>query len=239
MEKTVKTPTRDYEGLIALVRILRSEDGCPWDREQTPEQIQTYLLEEAYEVCEAIASHDPEEICCELGDLLFHIIFLARIFEETGDFTLRDVVSGITEKMIRRHPHVFGEARVSGTEEVRRQWHEIKMAENAKNGPTEKKPFGSVPGNLPALMRAYRVSERAAKSGLCEADVDTLLQALESAVDTLKETARGADENKQARQVGHLLFATIELARLLNVHPEGALTEALREFEGRHQPCLE
>ena len=121
MEKAVNSLPAGFDGLIALVETLRGDQGCPWDREQTPEQIKTYLLEEAYEVLDAIESGNSEDLCSELGDLLFHIVFLARIFEEAEEFNIRDVVQKISEKMIRRHPHVFGQTQVSGSDEVRQK----------------------------------------------------------------------------------------------------------------------
>ena len=235
MEKITAPPPKDFEGLIALVRILRSEDGCPWDREQTAEQIKTYLLEEAYEVIEALDSGGRDEVCGELGDLLFHVIFLARVFEETGHFTIQDVVRTITEKMIRRHPHVFGRAKVSGTEDVKRRWHEIKMAEAKAKEPAQRGPFASVPRKLPALMRAYRISERAAKAGLCQTDLDALLQGLDKSLLEFKEALRDSKDKEKAEKLGDLLFALIHIARTLNVHPEVALADTIRVFEDRHQ----
>jgi tetrapyrrole methylase family protein/MazG family protein len=223
----------DFYRLVDLVEILRSDQGCPWDREQTPEQIKTYLLEETYEVLEALDSGSTEDVCAELGDLIFHIVFLARIFEEAGDFDIRDVVQTITEKMIRRHPHVFGQAHVSNSEEVRHRWHEIKLAE-AKDKDTAPASFlDSVPRKLPALMRAYRISERAAKVGLHWPDIDSLLNKLDKGLVEVKATLRRADSEKLAEQLGDLLFTTVNLGRFVRVHPEAALTGTIAEFVKR------
>ena len=227
------TASGDFHRLVELVEILRSDHGCPWDREQTPEQIKTYLLEETYEVLEALDSGSTKDVCAELGDLLFHIVFLARIFEEAGDFDIGDVVQTITEKMIRRHPHVFGQAQVSNSEEVRQRWHEIKLAE-AKSKDTAVASFlDSVPRKLPALMRAYRISERAAKVGLDWPDIDSLLNKLDKGLVEVKAALRRADSENLAEQLGDLLFTTVNLGRFLRVHPEAALTGTIAEFVKR------
>jgi len=233
LEKAVISLPADFEGLIALVKILRSDHGCPWDREQTPEQIKVYLLEEAYEVLEAIESGNPQDVCAELGDLLFHIVFLARIFEEAGDFNIRDVVKTITEKMIRRHPHVFGQTQVSSSDEVRHRWHEIKMAE-AKDKDTAQSSFlDSVPQKLPALMRAYRISERAAKVGFDWPDVDSVLKKLDEKLSELKAALKRANSEKLAEELGGLLFTMVNLSRFMRVHPEAALAQAISKFVKR------
>ena len=127
-------PSGDFRRLVELVEVLRGDHGCPWDREQSPEQIKAYLLQECYEVLEALESGSPEDVCDELGDVLFQIVFLASIFDEAGDFNIGDVVQAITEKMIRRHPHVFGQVQVSSSDEVKKLWQEIKMAEARDKG---------------------------------------------------------------------------------------------------------
>jgi MazG family protein len=229
----MKRSTSDFYRLVELVEILRSDHGCPWDREQTPEQIKTYLLEEAYEVLEALESGNPEDVCAESGDLLFHILFLARIFEEAGDFNIRDVVQTITEKMIRRHPHVFGQAQVSSSDEVRHRWHEIKMAE-AKDKDTAQSSFlDSVPQKLPALMRAYRISERAAELGFDWPDLDSLLKKLDEKLAELKSALKRANAEKSAEELGDLLFTMVNLSRFMRVHPEAALTQTISKFHNR------
>ncbi|MBW1895697.1 MAG: nucleoside triphosphate pyrophosphohydrolase [Deltaproteobacteria bacterium] len=233
MEKTVNPLPRGFEGLIALVRVLRSEEGCPWDRQQTPEQIKTYLLEEAYELFESIEAGNPEDVCGELGDLLFHIVFLARLFEETGDFTIEDVVTEIMGKMIRRHPHVFGQAKVNGVEDVRRRWLEIKMAEIKDKGIENKSPFESVPRQLPSLMRAYRISERAARLGFYRPGTDNFLEKLEESIAKVKRAVKGTSEAEAAVELGELLFTAVNLSRCINVHPEASLSGTIKEFEDR------
>lgn len=239
MEKAVNSLPAGLEGLIALVKTLRSDDGCPWDREQTPEQIKTYLLEEAYELLDALESGNHEDICTELGDLLFHIVFLAGIFEEAGDFNMSDVLQKITEKMIRRHPHVFGQAQVSSPEEVRDRWHETKMAEAKDKERAPSSFLDSVPQKLPALMRAYRISERAAKLGFHRTDVDSVLMQLDKELAELKAVVKSANSEKSAEKLGDLLFTMVNLARFVRVHPEAALARTISKFVGNVQKLMQ
>jgi MazG family protein len=235
LERTVNPPPRSFEGLVTLVQVLRSEEGCPWDRQQTPEQIKTYVLEEAYELLESIDAGNPEDVCGELGDLLFHIVFLARLFEETGNFTVENVVAQIIEKMIRRHPHVFGQTKVAGTEDVRRQWLEIKMTEVKDKGAENKGLFESVPRQLPSLMRAYRISERAASIGLHRSTTDNIFEKLEESIATVKGAVKGTNEADATVVLGDLLFALVNLSLCIKVHPEASLSGAVKEFEDRCQ----
>lgn len=230
MEKAVNSLPAAFDGLIALVETLRGDHGCPWDREQTPEQIKTYLLEEAYEVLDALESGNSEDLCAELGDLLFHIVFLARIFEEAEEFNIGDVVKKISEKMIRRHPHVFGQTQVSGSDEVRQIWHEIKIAEAKDKNTDLNSFFDSVPQQLPALMRAYRISERAAKLGFDRQDVDSIFENLDEELAELKIALKKANSEKLAEKLGDFLFTIVNLSRFMGVHPEAALTRTISKF---------
>lgn len=233
MEKAVISSASNFDRLIALVEILRSDHGCPWDREQTPEQIKIYLIEEAYEVLEAIESGAWEEVCSELGDLLFHIVFLARIFEEAGKFSIRDVVQTIFEKMIRRHPHVFAETPVSCADEVKERWHEIKTAEAKGKDKLEASLLDSVPRKLPALMRAYRISERAARVGFGWPDVHGVLRKVDEELAGLKAALKGGNAEKSAQEFGDLLFTMANLGRVIGLHPETALTQSISKFVKR------
>ena len=233
MEKSVASAGNDFDRLVDLVETLRSERGCPWDQVQTPETIKVYLIEEAYEVLEAIESGTHKDICAELGDLLFHIVFLARIFEECGVFNAKDIIRTITEKMIRRHPHVFGEVRLSNAEEVRKQWHEIKMTEAKEKDETKTSLLDSVPQNLPALMRAYRISERAGKLGFELPDIESLLKKLDEDLAEFKSAAKRPDSEESAQTLGDLLFTIVNLGRAIRVHPESALTRAISRFVTR------
>lgn len=230
MEKAVTALPPGFEGLVALVKVLRSDHGCPWDREQTPEQLKTYLLEEAYEVLEALESGTSQDVCAELGDLLFHVVFLARMFEEEGNFSIGDVLEAVTTKMVRRHPHVFGKAQVSSPDAVRHQWHEIKQAETKEKDGNQLSSLDSVPQSLPALMRAYRLGERAARLGLDSPDMETSLKKLDKALKAFRVSFTRAASGELAELLGDMLFTVSNLARLARVHPEAALRQTLLAF---------
>jgi MazG family protein len=233
MEEAVISSVRDFAQLVELVARLRGDNGCPWDREQTPEQVKVYLLEEAYEVLDAIESERWEDVCAELGDLLFQILLLARIFEEAEKFNIIEVVRKITEKMIRRHPHVFGTVQISCAEEVKNQWHEIKMAEAGDRKEGNAAVLGSVPEKLPALMRAYRLGERAARLGFKWPDVKDVLKKVDEQLAELEEALDSGDEGGLADEFGDLMFTLTNLGRLVGLHPETALAHSTSKFVNR------
>jgi tetrapyrrole methylase family protein/MazG family protein len=227
----VKSATDSIQALVALVESLRGAHGCPWDKKQTPRTMIVYLLEEMYELADAIESSSAGEVREELGDVLFHIVFITRLFQEAGHFTVDDVAREITEKMIRRHPHVFGDTRVNSSDEVKQNWHKIKQDEK-KRIPQES-VIDSVPKKLPALMRAYQVSERTARSGFDWGDIESLLGKSESEIDALKRALKHTDKDRIYKDFGALLFSLVHLARCLKIHPETALSGALKAFERR------
>jgi tetrapyrrole methylase family protein/MazG family protein len=227
----VKSATDSVKTLVALVESLRGEHGCPWDKKQTPRTILIYLIEEMYELADAIESNRAEEVQEELGDVLFHIIFITRLFQEAGNFSIYDVARDITEKMIRRHPHVFGTVRVDNTDEVRQNWHKIKQDEKKKG--SKKSVIDSVPKKLPALMRSYQICERTARSGFDWGDSENLLLKLESELSKLKQTLTHSEKDRISQEFGNLLFSMVNLAHLLKIHPETALSGALKAFEKR------
>jgi MazG family protein len=233
VDKAVASCGDHFDRLILLVERLRGHGGCPWDRAQTPETIKVYLIEETYEVLEALESGDTQNVCGELGDLLFQIVFLARMFRETGDFNMEDVLRRITEKMIRRHPHVFGDDKVSDSEEVRHLWHEVKIAEAKDNDTARQSCLDSVPEKLPALMRAYRLGERAARVGFDWPDLETVLVRVEEALAQFKDSLRRDDREKSAERFGDLLFAVASVSRFIGVHPETALAQTISTFVKR------
>ncbi len=190
-----------------------------------------YLIEEMYELADAIESNRAEEVQEELGDVLFHIIFITRLFQEAGNFSIYDVARDITEKMIRRHPHVFGTVRVDNTDEVRQNWHKIKQDEKKKG--SKKSVTDSVPKKLPALMRSYQICERTARSGFDWGDSENLLLKLESELSKLKQTLKHSEKDRISQEFGNLLFSMVNLAHLLKIHPETALSGALKAFEKR------
>ena len=227
----IKSEKDSIKALIALVESLRGEPGCPWDKKQTPKTMLIYLMEEMYELADAIESDSAEDVREELGDVLFHIVFITRLFQETGGFSVYDVAGDITKKMIRRHPHVFGTARVDDTDEIRQNWHQIKQKEKKQS--KNESVLDSVPLKLPALMRAYRIGECTARHGFNWQDRDGLLDRLDAEFDQLKHSIQNTKSDKILNDFGNLLFSLVHLARLLKIHPETALSGANKAFEKR------
>jgi MazG family protein len=219
----------ELEALYRLVETLRGRNGCPWDRKQTPETVSMYLMEEVFELADAIETADPDQIRDELGDVLFHIVFIARMFQERGEFDLAAVAQSITNKMIRRHPHVFGGKNISSSEEVIDNWHKIKLGEKKSTG--KQSLLDSVPAKLPALLRAYRVSERVARSTYEDTDFESNLKNAQDALDKLTPGLKCQDTRTSSEQIGDLLFAVVNLARRAKIHPERALAGSVRRFE--------
>ena len=220
-----------FEKLVEIMDRLREPDGCPWDREQDYESLRGYLLEEAYEVAETLDDLDEEGLREELGDLLFQIVFLSRIAKERGRFTIDDVVRGIGEKMIRRHPHVFGDATVADSEEVLRNWEAIKREEKPHRATAS--TLAGIPRGLPALLRAGRLGAKAARVGF---DWDRPEQVLEKVTEELGELRVAMDERDRGairEEIGDLLFAVTMLARKLEIDPEGALQSSNAKFVRR------
>ena len=226
--KEKKSPLNE---LINLIERLRGPDGCPWDKKQVPQSIVIYLIEEIYELADAIRSGSPDDICEELGDVLFHIFFIAKMFQEKEHFSIDDVARLITEKMIRRHPHVFASQKVKSTEDIKQNWHKIKLSE--KNNEAKDSILDSVPTQLPALLRAYMVSDRIARAGF-EPDKGThnLLELERKLVD-LKSVLPDRENKKVDQQCGDFLFSFVNFVRSMGIHPETSLAEAVKRFEGR------
>lgn len=216
-------------GLADLVARLRGPSGCPWDAEQTDRTIRTYLLEEAYEVLEAIEEGGPPEVCQELGDLLFQIFFLARLAEERGEFDLADVIEKIRGKMVHRHPHVFGLEKAETPEDVTANWQKIKRAERDGAG-GEASLLRSVPASLPALMRAHRVTERAYRSGFDRVPTDRAWARVRTAFCGLERSVRAEDSPGFGEAAGVVLFTLANLARLMGFNSENLLRSAILTF---------
>ncbi|MCB2194023.1 MAG: nucleoside triphosphate pyrophosphohydrolase [Deltaproteobacteria bacterium] len=217
---------RALEDLAQLAARLRAPDGCPWDREQTPVSAAAYLLEEAYEATEAIESGDPAEVRGELGDLLFQVVFQAQLFAEAGDFDLTEIIQEVQAKMVRRHPHVFGEAQAKDAGEVKQRWSEIKRRERQDS------PQGlldSVPLGAPALLRAQRLGSRAAKVGF---DWDDAAGVWDKINEETAELAAAGPQGEQA-ELGDVLFSWAQWARHRGLGAEAALREANRRFTHR------
>lgn len=211
-----------------IVGRLRGEGGCPWDRKQTPETLQTYLIEEAHEAAAAVRAGDVREVAEELGDLLFMVFFLTYLYEEKGDFTLDEVARHIHEKMIRRHPHVFGDATVESAQDVIANWEKIKAGEKASAG----KAAGEIPTSLPALVRAYRILSRLSRKGEGGAWDEGEARVASLAIRSLDLSRLMAEGPQVPRGVfGDLLLEVVNLARLQGHRAEDCLHEALGRLE--------
>jgi MazG family protein len=219
--------------LLGIMDRLRDPGGCPWDREQTLRTLTPYLLEEAHEVIEAIEAGDAAHHREELGDLLFQVVFQARIAREEGKFDFAAVCDAISDKLTRRHPHVFGDVSVSGSREVVKNWERIKADERKEKGEKARSAIGGVPVALPALVRAERLTEKAGAVGFDWPDARSVLAKVREELAELEEAmASGAPEQVE-HELGDVLFALANLGRWVKVHPEEALRGTLRRFEGR------
>ncbi|CAN2041659.1 tetrapyrrole methylase family protein / MazG family protein [Candidatus Magnetomoraceae bacterium gMMP-15] len=217
-----------FDALKDLIKTLRGKNGCPWDRKQSPQSVEIYLIEEVYELIDAIESGRPEHVLEELGDVLFQIFFLGRLYEEMGHFNINDVAQANHEKMVRRHPHVFGDVKADTAEEVRRKWHKIKLTE--KNHKASKGFLDSVPCKLPALMRASQLTERASRVGFDWPDIKGVLKKLEEELNEFKSAVDEKNPDHISSELGDVLFTLVNLARFVKVHPETALTNSINKF---------
>ena len=226
-----------FTELVRLIARLRAPGGCPWDREQTHESLKPMLLEEAYEVIEAIDDGNDDEFKGELGDLLLQVVFHSDIATEENRFTIADVIERVSSKMIRRHPHVFGEDTAATSGEVLRNWEAIKAAELAAKGKAadQGSMLDSVSTRLPAVMEAFQMTTKVSRVDFDWPDVAGVLEKLDEEVAELKEAAAGPspDHREIAGEVGDLLFVAVNVARLLGVDPESALKASNRKFRRR------
>ncbi|MBP1765752.1 MAG: MazG family protein [Firmicutes bacterium] len=218
------------EPVIEVMAKLRSPGGCLWDIEQDHRSLRRYIVEEVYEVLEAIDLADPEKLCEELGDLLLQIVFHARIAEESGTFSMQDVVDTVTEKLIRRHPHVFGDISVRDAAEVIFNWDKIKQTEK---GYDRKSVLDGVPPALPGLMRAYKLQSKAAKVGFDWDAIEPVWNKITEEINEVREALAAEDNNLLENEVGDLLFSVVNLARFVGVEPETALNRTNKKFIDR------
>ncbi len=223
-----------FARFVELIARLRAPGGCPWDREQTHESVKPMTIEEAYEVAHAIDEKDDAELAGELGDLLLQVVFHANIAEERGAFRLREILERVSEKMVRRHPHVFGDDGASTAGEVLRSWEAIKAQERAAKGKDDTSMLDSVHKGLPAVMEAFQLTTKVSRVGFDWPDADAALVKLDEEALELREAVKhGADARAIAEEVGDLLFVAVNVARLTGVDPESALKAANRKFRRR------
>ncbi len=218
------------ERIKHIVEALRGENGCPWDKRQTPKTIKNYLLEEAYELVDAIERGSHQAIKEELGDLLFLIVFLAYLYEEAGKFDLKNVIDTVEEKMIRRHPHVFGGVKVRDEREIRVRWQKIKSEEKLQSSILD-----GIPKALPALMLAYKVGSRAATVGFDWQRAEDVILKVEEEIEEFKRALKQGNRDRIEEELGDILFSCVNLARLLNIQPEEALRKTVYKFKDRFQ----
>jgi MazG family protein len=243
------TAGQRFDQLVDVMRRLRAPDGCPWDRDQTLRSLRPFLLEETYEALDAIDRGDRADLKEELGDLLFEVVFLSRICEEAGDFSVGDAIETIATKLVRRHPHVFGDAeRARTADEVLGRWEDLKREERAAAGTEPKATLAGVPKTLPGLLRAYEYGSRAASVGFDWERAADVISKIEEEIAEVREvlTASGgapaasgawgdpyAASERVEEEVGDLLFAIANLSRKLGIEPETALRRANDKFAGR------
>ena len=220
----------DFRKLVEIMTRLRGEGGCEWDRAQTHETLRQYLVEETHEVVEAIRRKDNDLLCEELGDLLLQILFHAQIARENREFDISDVIASISEKMIRRHPHVFGDARADSPEAVSLQWEHIKRTVENRGHDSI---VGGVPREFPSLLRASKMAKKAARAGFDRERTEQVLEKVEEELGELKEAMSGDDPGRMEHEFGDILFAMVNLARFLNLNPEVAMISANDRFERR------
>jgi MazG family protein len=230
---------REFARLIEIMATLRGPDGCPWDREQTIDTLKPFVLEETYEVLEAIDRHDHAALSEELGDFVFEAVFLAQLESEAGHFTIADSVQSVADKLVRRHPHVFkrneGEAALDSAGQVRTRWEEIKAQERS-GSPKPKTLLSGIAPTLPALLRAYHIGVRAASVGFDWTTPGDIVDKIQEEVDELREVVATTDATATERaeeEMGDLLFSIAQLSRKLGIEPETALRKANDKFTKR------
>lgn len=219
--------------LLRIMRRLRGPDGCPWDREQTLESLKSNLIEETYEVIDAIESGDRAELRGELGDLLLQVVFQAQICDESGSFNFNDVANGIADKLVRRHPHVFGNVQADTSGEVLRNWEKIKKTERDSEIP--RSLVEGIPRHLPALTKANLVQKRVARAGFEWDEIGGVIAKLEEELAEVKEAMAQQDADAIREELGDLLFSTVNLSRYLGHESEELLNENIAKFMRRFQ----
>ncbi|MCH7819117.1 MAG: nucleoside triphosphate pyrophosphohydrolase [Candidatus Marinimicrobia bacterium] len=226
-ESGQKSYSIEFNRLIEIMQSLRSENGCEWDKKQTHESLRQYLIEEAYEAVEAIDNMDMNLLKEELGDLLLHVVFHARLGEEKGNFDIDAVLAGINEKLIRRHPHVFGENREKDVEKIKMDWEESKQKEGRESR------IDGIPKNMSGLQRAFRLQEKAASTGFDWDNVEDVWAKLDEEIQEVRKAADDGNKNELEEEIGDLIFSAVNLSRFMGVNPEDALRRTIKKFETR------
>lgn len=223
----------DFNDLLKVMERLRAENGCPWDREQTHESLKIYMIEETYEVLEALDAGDMKKFCNELGDLLLQIVFHAQIAKENGVFDIDDVTTEICQKLISRHTHIFGDAKADTAEQVIENWEAIKKKEKQIKSQTG--VLKDVPSNLPALMRSYKVQQKAAQVGFDWDDIEDVFGKVDEEIRELRDVYKSKNVERITDELGDALFALVNLSRFLRIQPELALTGTINKFIRRFE----
>jgi nucleoside triphosphate diphosphatase len=232
----------EFARLVEIMATLRSPEGCPWDREQSIDSLKPFVLEETYEVLEAIDRHDHAALCEELGDFVFEAVFVAQLEGEAGHFTIADAIKSAADKLVRRHPHVFrrdaGEAVLETPGQVRTRWEEIKAEERSEQSRDGKKPktlLGGLAPTLPALLRAFHIGTRAASVGFDWVAADDVVEKMQEELDEIRQVVKGGavDHERAEEEMGDLLFTIANLSRKLGIEPETALRKANDKFTKR------
>lgn len=214
-----------FNEFVSIVKRLRKE--CPWDREQTNDSIKANTIEEAYEVVEAIDNKDYKELKKELGDLLLHVVFHTVIAEEQNHFTIDDVISSIETKLIRRHPHVFGDVKLNDADTVKKNWEEIKLREGRES------VLDGVPNSLPSLQRAHRLQEKASKVGFDWVKKEDVWKKVIEEIEEMRKSEESESKENLEKEVGDVFFAMVNYARFLGINPENALRRTIDKFTNR------
>jgi MazG family protein len=222
-----------FDALVRIMERLRADGGCPWDREQTRQSLKPFLIEEAYEVVEAIDEGDTKQLLEELGDLLFQVVFHAQVAAERGEFTIGQVLAATADKMVRRHPHVFSDGTASTAGEVLEQWEKLKREERDATAAVPGSALDGVPKELPALLRAQRLQDKASRAGFDWPEISGVIAKVQEELDELRAAVQAAAPNEIEEELGDLLFSLVNLARFLNLSAEDALRKSVARFTGR------
>ncbi len=224
--------TKEILKAVKIFARLRGEDGCPWDKKQDLESLKKYLIEETYEVIEAIEKDDMNSLKIELGDLMLQIIFQSRIMEEKGEFDFLDVIKNLNNKLIRRHPHVFDDTIAENTNDVKLIWEEVKSKENSKHGNSHILNYNK---SQPALLQARELQEKASKVGFDWEEIEPVFEKVEEELSELREALKYEDNLEASKELGDLLFAVVNLSRFINTNPEVALLGTINRFIKRFE----